>query len=113
VESCQDCSRKVSEYRQVVERLSIAVVSEAAPQGADCPADDIDWHEVAAGLWPELKAKQLIMHAATCEHCGPLLRAAASVEDDPTPGEEKVLARLRVPSRPVVMAKPEPVPSKY
>jgi hypothetical protein len=40
----------------------------------DCPYDeDVDWHEVAAGLWPELKAKQLIMHAALCDHCGPLL----------------------------------------
>ena len=77
-------------------------VSEAAPPGADCPKDeDVDWHEVAAGLWPELKATQLIMHAALCDHCGPLLRAATSVDDDPTPQEEKLLAELKVPSRPV------------
>ena len=76
-------------------------VSEAAPPGADCPKDeDVDWHEVAAGLWPELKAKQLIMHAALCDHCGPLLRAATSVDDDPTPQEEKLLAELKAPSRP-------------
>ncbi len=38
--------------------------------------EDVDWHEVAAGLWPEWKAKKLILHAALCDHCGPLLRAA-------------------------------------
>ena len=70
--------------------FSNVVVSEAAPPGADCPKDeDVDWHEVAAGLWPELKAKQLIMHAALCDHCGPLLRAATSVDAEPTSHEER------------------------
>ena len=113
VESCWDCSRKVSTYRQIVNRLSNVVVSEAAGPGADCPKDeDVDWHEVAAGLWPELKARQLIMHAALCDHCGPLLRAATSVDDDPTPQEGKLLAELRAPSRPNPMPQlPLRVPS--
>jgi anti-sigma factor RsiW len=117
VESCGDCSGKVSQYRQLMNRFSDVVVSEAAPPGADCPKDeDVDWHEVAAGLWPELKAKQLIMHAALCDHCGPLLRAATSVDDEPTPQEEKLLAQLKAPSRPdpipaPVSAPPPPAPS--
>ena len=110
VESCGDCSRKVSKYRQLLGRRSNVVVSEAVLPGADCPKDkDVDWHEVAAGLWPELKAKQLIMHAALCDYCGPLLRAATNVDDDPTPQEEKLLAELKAPSRPDLT--PEPVPS--
>jgi anti-sigma factor RsiW len=110
-ESCADCSRKVSKYWQLVNRFSNAVVSEAAPPGVDCLKDeDVDWHEVAAGLWPELKATQLIRHAALCDHCGPLLRAATSVDNDPTPQEEKLLAQLRAPSRPVEKAKREPIP---
>lgn len=101
VKSCPDCSEKVSKYRQLVNRSSNVVVSDVPPPGADCPKDeDVDWHEVAAGLWPELKAKQLIMHAALCDHCGPLLRAATSVDEDPTPEEEKLLAELKSPSRP-------------
>jgi anti-sigma factor RsiW len=105
VESCVDCRRKVSKYRQLVNRSS-NVISEAAPPGADCPRDqDVDWQEVAAGLWPELKARQLIMHAALCDHCGPLLRAATSVDDDPTPQEEELLAELKAPSR------PDPIPT--
>jgi len=99
VQSCGDCSKKVSKYRQLVGRLSNVVVSEAVLPGADCPKD-IDWHEVAAGLWPELKARQLIMHAALCDHCGPLLRTATSLDQTPTPQEEKLLAELKAPSRP-------------
>lgn len=101
VQSCGDCSKKVSKYLQLVGRLPNVVVSEATLPGADCPKDeDVDWYEVTAGLWPELKAKQLIMHAALCDHCGPLLRAATNLDDAPTPQEEKLLAELKAPSRP-------------
>jgi anti-sigma factor RsiW len=109
VQSCEECSRKVSEYRMTVGRLSNAVVSDPASPSADCPDDHFDWHEVAAGLWPQLKSKQLIMHAALCDHCGPLLRAATSVDDDPTQEEERFLAQLQAPSRPVVNATPQTV----
>ena len=104
VESCAACSGKVSKYRQLMNRFSNGVASEAAPRGIGCPQEqDVDWYEVAAGLWPELKAKQLIMHAALCDHCGPLLRAATSVVDDElTPQEERLLAELKAPSRPAV-----------
>src|SRR5260370_18570763 len=108
-ESCGDCGRKVSKYRQLVNRSSNVMVSETALPAAACPNDsEFSWNEVAAGLFPELKAKQLIMHAPLCDHCGPLLRAATSVDDDPTPQEEKLLAELRAPSRPDLP--PEPVP---
>jgi anti-sigma factor RsiW len=99
---CTECRDRVSKYQQFVNELSNVPPSIAAPRVDDCPQDeDIDWHEVAAGQWPELKARQLIMHAALCDHCGPLLRAATFVNDDPTPQEEKLLAQLKVPSRPV------------
>jgi len=106
VSSCMHCRRKVSKYRQLVNRLRDPVLSGAIPPGADCPKDeDVDWHEVVAGLWPELKATQLIMHAALCDHCGPLLRAATSV-DDPTPQEEELLAELKAPARPAPIPPP-------
>jgi anti-sigma factor RsiW len=112
LEVCEACTRKVSEYRSVMERLSNGVVSDAAPRGPDCPQNqDVDWYEVAAGLWPESKTNQLILHAALCNHCGPLLRAATSVDDEATPDEEKLLAELKAPSRPAVKVGPEPFPS--
>jgi len=112
VKSCEDCSGKVSQYRQLMEGFSNVAAPEAAPPGVDCPKDeDVDWHELAAGLWPELKAKQLITHAALCDHCGPLLRAAMSVADEPTPREEKLLAELKAPSRPDLIPTPAPPPA--
>ena len=110
VEWCRDCRGKVSKYRQLVNQLSNVVVPETGPPGADCPKDDVAWHEVAAGLWPEFKAKQLIMHAALCKHCGPLLRAATFVDNAPTPQEAKLLAELRAPSRPVFVPQRVPPP---
>src|SRR4051812_25708334 len=112
LEVCEACTRKVSEYRSVMEGLSNGVVSEAAPRGPDCPQDqDVDWYEVAAGEWPELKAKQLILHAALCNHCGPLLRAATSVDDEASPEEENLLAELKAPPRPAVKVGRQPIPS--
>jgi len=98
-QSCVDCDKKVAKYRQFLGRISNVGRWEAAPPGADCP-QDIDWYEVVLGLWPEMKARQLILHAALCDHCGPLLRAAASLDQSATPQEEKLLAELKAPSRP-------------
>jgi len=110
VELCRHCSTKVAKYRQIVDRSSDVVVSEAVMPGPSCPSEkDVEWHEVAAGLWPEHQTTRLIMHAALCDHCGPLLRAATPVCDEPTPEEEQLLARLRAPSRPLVKAGREPV----
>lgn len=107
--SCADCNIKVSRYRQLMNRVSIVPLSNGVPPGPGCPKDeDVDWHEVAAGTWPELKAKQLIMHAAFCDHCGPLLRAATFVDEEPTAEEETMLAELAPPSRPVAQARREP-----
>lgn len=111
VESCGNCSSQVSQYRQLIDRSSNAAIPKATPRGAHCPREeDVDWQEVAAGLWPELKARPLIMHASLCDHCGPLLRAATSVDDDPTPQEETFLSELRSPSRPAIRGIPQSIP---
>jgi hypothetical protein len=79
-DSCAACGKRVVKYQQLVNSRSIAVLSETAPPGTYCPnLNDDEWREMAAGLWPESKATQLIAHAALCEHCGPLLRRAVSV----------------------------------
>jgi anti-sigma factor RsiW len=111
---CAECGNKVSRYRQLANRFSNMVASEAALPGAACPKDqDVDWHEIAAGLWPEVKTTQLITHAALCDYCGPRLRAATSVDDEPTAHEEKMLAELAAPSQPAAKAKPQPAPPDH
>ncbi len=109
IATCVDCGAKVAKYKWLVDGTE-TVLTSAAPYRANCPKDsDVDWHEVAAGLWPEIKARQLIMHAALCAHCGPRLRAAASA--DPTPDEAMLLAELRAPSRPDLISPSAPRPS--
>jgi anti-sigma factor RsiW len=110
VASCADCRSRVSQYQQILNRSWHVVVSEATTLRAECP-EGIDWHEVAAGLWPELKAQQLIAHASRCAQCGPRLRAAASVNDDPTPQEEEFLAQLNAPSRPRLQPTSKAIPA--
>jgi anti-sigma factor RsiW len=96
VRACPDCGRKVWRYWLLLNRMSM-VVTEVAPRGAECPKDeDVNWYEIASGLWPESKATQLISHAALCAHCGPLLRAATRME---THLEEMMPARPKVPTR--------------
>lgn len=96
VRSCPECSSKLRKYCLLVNPIPPA---KPALPGIDCP-EDIDWYELAAGLWPESTATQLMMHAALCEHCGPQLRAATRLDCDPTPQEERLLAELKTPSRP-------------
>jgi anti-sigma factor RsiW len=107
--SCAECRRKVAQYLQVVDRMNVGVSVTSAAQ-PDCPAD-VDWHEVAAGLWPELRTHQLITHAARCAHCGPLLRAASA--EEPTPQEEAFLAQLKAPTRPALQVTKELVPANH
>jgi len=106
VASCAECERKVAQYRQLIEGTNVSTWEIHEPQPG-CPAD-VDWHDVAAGLWPELRTQQLITHAARCTHCGPLLRAASA--DEPTPEEAKFLAQLKAPPRPVMQ--PEQAPTR-
>ena len=107
VAGCAACRTKVSLYRQLVSQSKIDALEATTPE-AGCPAD-VDWDEVAAGLWPERKATQLISHAALCAHCGSLLRAATAEDDEPTPQEEKFLAELKVPSCPALQPRLETV----
>ena len=72
---CSDCRKKLMRYRQLVSHLSNATTSRPAAANSGCP-NGVDWNEVVGGLWPEMKAEQVIRHAALCDHCGPLLRAA-------------------------------------
>ena len=107
--SCDDCTKKLAQYRQIAKRMNVSLALTASTPAADCPAD-IDWHEVAAGLWPETRAQELITHAARCAHCGPILRAAASAEASPE--EEAFLAELKVPFHPALKGAKKPSASK-
>jgi anti-sigma factor RsiW len=111
VSSCIDCAGRVLEYRRIVSQFSNLAFSESAPEGTDCPTvTDVGWREVAAGSWPEWKARQLIVHASLCDHCGPLLRAAASNRQS-VAGHGTALSRLKAESRSDPIGSPISTPS--
>lgn len=61
----------------------------------ECPSDD-DLRQLAAGLSPNAVATRLTQHAATCDHCGPLLRTfTEDFSDDFSPEEQAALASLQ------------------
>jgi len=61
----------------------------------ECPPDD-DLRQLAAGLSPDAIATKLTQHAATCDHCGPLLRTfTEDFSDDFAPEEQAALANLK------------------
>jgi anti-sigma factor RsiW len=99
---CAECGGKLWKYRQVVNRLSNRLMPQAVAPGTHCPnLSGAEWREVAAGMWPESKATQLIKHAAFCGHCGPLLRHSISADDrrDEAVRERKRNSRPSLPTR--------------
>jgi len=94
VESCPDCSLKVQMYKSAQSEISRMGVPSKVLPSSDC-VEDVEWLNLAAGLLPEGKTRELMKHAAQCGHCGPLLREAAeTLSDETTPNEDEVLASL-------------------
>jgi CHAT domain-containing protein/cytochrome c-type biogenesis protein CcmH/NrfG len=95
VESCQACSRKLQRHKFVHSEILRMRVLDPSPSTPECMGD-AEWLEVAAGLLPAAKTRELMKHAAQCGHCGPLLKNAAEVlVDQATPSEEALLASLQ------------------
>jgi len=85
VESCQDCSRKLQRHGFVHSEILRMRASNPSPSTPECMGD-AEWLEVAAGLLPEAKTRELMKHAAQCGHCGPLLKNAAEAQvEEATP----------------------------
>ena len=95
VESCQDCSRKLQRHQFVHGQILRMRVPGPSPSTPEC-IGDAEWQEVAAGLLPETKTRELMKHAAQCGHCGPLLKnAAEALVEEATPSEDALLASLQ------------------
>lgn len=94
VESCRECSQELQRHQFVYDEMSRMRVPHPPPSTREC-IGDAEWPEVAAGLLPEAKTRELMKHAAQCGHCGPLLKDAAELlVDEMTPSEETWLASL-------------------
>ncbi|HXO38864.1 MAG TPA: hypothetical protein VN872_09500, partial [Candidatus Acidoferrum sp.] len=94
---CPSCRKRLLDFHRTHFAL---LVGPADPQlrtasTPECPSVD-DLRQLAAGLFPETVASKLAQHAATCDHCGPLLRTfTEDFSDDFTPEEQAALAKLQ------------------
>lgn len=85
---------KVQMHKAAQSEIAGMGVASHVPSGPDC-ITDIEWLNVAAGLVPEVKARELMKHAVQCGYCGPLLKnAVETLSDEVTSSEEQVLATL-------------------
>lgn len=76
--TCERCQLLASRYLAASARLSTLRSGNDSPRGEECPPEE-EWLRVAGGLLPAGRAEKDMLHAASCDHCGPLLRNA--VED--------------------------------
>jgi tetratricopeptide (TPR) repeat protein len=97
VAECSSCRGRLLDFQ----RAHLALLRDPAnaqvntASTPDCPSED-DLRQLAAGLCSEAAATQLTHHAASCDHCGPLLRAfTEDFSDDFTPEQQAVLDKLQ------------------
>jgi hypothetical protein len=92
VAECDGCRLLVTSYIAVEARLPFLRTSYLAPRRVDCPPDG-EWPSLVSGLLTMDRTEKATLHAACCDHCGPLLRMAT--EDlAPSQEEESVLGGL-------------------
>jgi CHAT domain-containing protein/tetratricopeptide (TPR) repeat protein len=91
---CAHCQRQVELLQQTDRSLHALRTSVPASRTAACP-DEQEWLRLAAGLLRSDEQQARLGHAATCDHCGSLLRQASEdFADELAPEEESLLHSL-------------------
>jgi CHAT domain-containing protein/tetratricopeptide (TPR) repeat protein len=95
VEICPDCAQKVHMHKSAQREIeSLRIQSQAHPR-SEC-ARESEWVEVAAGIRSDGETRRLLVHAARCRHCGPLLaKATAALSTEVSAEEEASLSNLK------------------
>jgi CHAT domain-containing protein/cytochrome c-type biogenesis protein CcmH/NrfG len=94
-ERCPDCSQKVRIQKEMQSIFKGQRAEYPSALSRECPAD-VDWNAVVSGVLPEKKIKLLLAHAATCTHCGYLLKEAITMmAEEATEEEEALLLELK------------------
>jgi tetratricopeptide (TPR) repeat protein len=94
-DSCEVCKGNLQSHESLQREILRIGFNRQSPQDSSECVGEVEWLEVAAGLMSDLKARELMKHAARCARCGPLLRnAAETLSDETTPSEDETLAHL-------------------
>jgi CHAT domain-containing protein len=100
LDGCPDCRGRLLDFQRT--QLGLVTGSNQPTDRTvntastpDCPSQDA-LRQLAAGLLANNVAHKLTNHAATCDHCGPLLRVyTEDFSNDFSPQEQAVLANLQ------------------
>ena len=94
VSECPDCRSRLEQAIVVNSKLASLRFSVSRSPGEFCPSND-EWRNLASGLGTERRSRDMIEHAANCDHCGPLLNEAMAIFSDESSFEEQdLLGRL-------------------
>ena len=95
VAECETCRSLVIDYLTAREQLASLKAGLDVPRTAECPPEEV-WFLLAGGLLGKDEEQKQMQHAASCDHCGPLLRQASEdFRDDSSPEEKAVLEGLK------------------
>jgi tetratricopeptide (TPR) repeat protein len=100
LDGCPDCRSRLLDFQRI--QLGLVAGSNQPTDRTvntastpDCPSQDA-LRQLATGLLANDVAHKLTNHAATCDHCGPLLRVhTEDFSNDFSPQEQAVLAKLQ------------------
>ena len=90
VTQCHKCRVLVSTHSQAQNRLISLQSLGTEPRRPDCPPAEM-WISFAGGLFPPQESERYLEHALSCDHCGPLLKAATEDFADNFSADEKSL----------------------
>jgi CHAT domain-containing protein len=98
VSDCPDCRDQLNKRLVQTARIQDVRSSSTTYPGPSCLESE-EWMRVAAGLVDTNTARQMLQHAAACDHCAPLLRTALEDFSDTTSSdEERLLGNLATTS---------------
>jgi CHAT domain-containing protein/tetratricopeptide (TPR) repeat protein len=94
IAECERCRLLVENHASVKARLDALRSRFGDSRGENCPPDE-KWLSVVTGLLPMDRTDKYVRHAANCDHCGALLRAATEdLASEPTSEEDSVISTL-------------------
>src|SRR5262249_5363106 len=91
---CETCRLLATKQATSQARLASLRPADSAPRKADCPPEEL-WLSLTAGLLNAEQVAQGLLHAANCDHCGPILRTATlDIGNDLMPEEKSLVDSL-------------------
>lgn len=87
-QNCDQCRGRMEKFKEFEAKLRRLSRLNTGTESPDCPDEKI-WLDVAARILPDAETLKHLEHAATCGNCGPQIKRAMAIYDEPTTEEEQ------------------------